>query len=100
MLVLNGAYTFAHDRARFRRAPAPSDAELVRLLDTLIRRITRTCACIGQTVGHRTRRLLTERVELGFIDLRNNRFTVPGRLLKIVLRDPFQANHCLNARTR
>jgi hypothetical protein len=39
MLVLDGAYTFAHDRARFHRASAPSNAELVRLLDTLIRRI-------------------------------------------------------------
>jgi hypothetical protein len=35
-LVLDGAYTFTHDRARFHRAPAPPDAELVRLLDTLI----------------------------------------------------------------
>ena len=42
MPVLDGAYTFTHDRARFHRAPALSDAELVRLLDTLIRRITRT----------------------------------------------------------
>lgn len=32
MLVLDGAYTFAHDRARFHHAPAPSDAELIRLL--------------------------------------------------------------------
>ena len=40
MLVLDGAYTFAYDRARFHRAPTPSDAELVRLLDSLSRRIT------------------------------------------------------------
>ena len=31
-----------HDRARFHRAPAPSNAELARLLDVLIRRIART----------------------------------------------------------
>ncbi len=50
MLVLDGAYTFTHDRARFHRAPAPSDAELVRLLDTLIRRITRTLVRAGVLV--------------------------------------------------
>ena len=42
LLVLDGGYTFAHDRARFHRAPAPSQAELQRVLDTLIARITRT----------------------------------------------------------
>jgi hypothetical protein len=50
MLVLDGAYTFTHDRARFHRAPAPSGAELVRLLDTLIRRITRTLVRAGVLV--------------------------------------------------
>ncbi len=50
MLVLDGAYTFTHDRARFHHAPAPSDAELVRLLDTLIRRITRTLVRAGVLV--------------------------------------------------
>ncbi len=50
MLVLDGAYTFTHDRARFHHAPAPSDAELVRLLDTLIRRITRTLVRAGMLV--------------------------------------------------
>jgi hypothetical protein len=50
MLVLDGAYTFTHDRARFHRAPAPSDAELVRLLDTLIVRITRTLVRAGVLV--------------------------------------------------
>ena len=42
LLVLDGGYSFAHDRARFHRAPAPLQAELERLLDTLIARITRT----------------------------------------------------------
>jgi len=50
MLVLDGAYTFTHDRARFHHAPAPSDAELVRLLDTLIRCITRTLVRAGVLV--------------------------------------------------
>ncbi len=50
MLVLDGAYIFTHDRARFHRAPAPSDAELVRLLDTLIVRITRTLVGAGVLV--------------------------------------------------
>ena len=42
LLVLDGGYTFAHDRAQFHRAPAPSQVELERVLDTLIARITRT----------------------------------------------------------
>ncbi len=46
----DGAYTFAHDHARFRRAPAPSDSELGGLLDTLIRRITRTLVRAGALV--------------------------------------------------
>ena len=37
MLVLDGAYTFTHDRARFQPMRRhPRDAELVRLLNTLI----------------------------------------------------------------
>ncbi len=47
MLVPDGAYTFAHDRARFHRASAPSQLELERLLETLIRRITRTLMRTG-----------------------------------------------------
>jgi hypothetical protein len=36
MLILDGACTFANDRVRFYRAPTPSDAQLVDLLDTLV----------------------------------------------------------------
>ncbi len=50
MLVPDGAYTFAHGQARFHRAPAPSEAELERLLDILIRRITRTLVRTGVLV--------------------------------------------------
>ncbi len=50
MLVLDGAYTFTHDRAQFHRTSAPSNAELARLLDTLIRRITRTLVRAGVLV--------------------------------------------------
>ncbi|MGK0190501.1 MAG: hypothetical protein ACI9R3_006329 [Verrucomicrobiales bacterium] len=41
-LVRDGADIFTDDTARFHRAPAPSQAELERLLDTLVQRITRT----------------------------------------------------------
>ncbi len=50
MLVPDGAYTFANGQARFHRAPAPSDLDLERLLDTLIRRITRTLVRTGVLV--------------------------------------------------
>ena len=50
LLVLDGAYTFTDDTARFHRAPAPSEAELERLLDTLVRRITRTLVRAGVLV--------------------------------------------------
>ena len=38
------------DQARFHRAPAPSDSELGQLLDTFIRRITRTVVRAGALV--------------------------------------------------
>jgi hypothetical protein len=50
LLVLDGAYTFTDDTARFHRAPAPSQAELEGLLDTLVRRITRTLVRAGVLV--------------------------------------------------
>jgi hypothetical protein len=50
MLVPDGAFTFAHDRARFHRAPAPSEAELEGLLETLVGRITRTLVRAGVLV--------------------------------------------------
>ena len=50
MLVPDGAYTFAHNCARFHRAPAPSEAELERLLETLVGRITRTLVRAGVLV--------------------------------------------------
>jgi len=50
LLVLDGAYTFTDDTARFHHAPAPSQAELERLLDTLVRRITRTLVRAGVLV--------------------------------------------------
>lgn len=50
MLVLDGACAITHDRARSHHAPAPSDAELIRLLNTLIRRITRTPVRAGVLV--------------------------------------------------
>lgn len=50
MLVLDGAYTFSHDRAQFHRARPPSDTEVKRLLDSLIPRITRTLVRAGVLV--------------------------------------------------
>ena len=46
-LVLDGAYTFTDDTARFHRVPAPSQGERERVLDTLIARITRTLVRAG-----------------------------------------------------
>ena len=54
LLVLDGGCTFAVDRARFHRAPVPSQAELERVLDTLITRITRTMVR-GWCTGRRSR---------------------------------------------
>ena len=42
LLVPDRAYTFEHGKPHFHRAPAPHPDELNALLDTLIRRITRT----------------------------------------------------------
>ena len=50
LLVLNSRYTFAHGPPRFHRAPAPSQAELERVLDTLIARIARTLVRAGVLV--------------------------------------------------
>ena len=47
MLVPDGAYSFERDRPRFHRIPAPSHDDLQRLLDALIRRITRTLVRAG-----------------------------------------------------
>ena len=51
ILALDGVYTFEHGCPRFHRAPAPDAAELERLLETLIRRITRTLVRSGALVA-------------------------------------------------
>ena len=51
ILALDGAYTFEGERPRFHRAPPPTALELERLLDTLIRRITRTLVRGGALVA-------------------------------------------------
>ena len=40
MLVLDGVYTFDHERPRFHRIKAPTQCELQRLLHTIARRVT------------------------------------------------------------
>ena len=47
VLALDGAYTFDGERPRFHRVPPPPPVELERLLDTLIRRITRALVRSG-----------------------------------------------------
>jgi hypothetical protein len=51
ILALDGVYTFDGTRPRFHRAPPPTALELERLLDTLIRRITRTLVRSGALVA-------------------------------------------------
>ena len=60
ILVLDGAYTFKHDKPHFHRAPAPSPTELRQLLDTLVARITRTLVRGG---------VLVEEAEQPYLDL-------------------------------
>ena len=60
LLVPDGAYTFEHRKPHFHRAPAPGPDELKALLDTLIRRITRTLVRAG---------VLVEQPEQPFLDL-------------------------------
>ena len=50
LLALDGAYTFEHGKVHFHRARAPYPGELEVLLDTLIRRITRTLVRAGVLV--------------------------------------------------
>ena len=50
MLLSEGAYTFTDNRPRFHRARVPTDADLSRLLDTLIHRITHTLIRSGALV--------------------------------------------------
>jgi len=50
LLVLDGAYTFIAGRPRFHRARPPTNDELERLLDTLIRRIVGTLTRAGALV--------------------------------------------------
>ncbi len=50
LLVLDGVYTFERARPRFHRTSAPASTELERLLDTLIRRITRTLVRAGALI--------------------------------------------------
>ena len=52
ILALDGVYTFERERPRFHRAAPPTVPELERLLDTLVRRITRTLVRSG---SHRAR---------------------------------------------
>lgn len=51
MLAPDGAYSFEQERPRFHRVQAPSHEELPRLLDLLIRRITRTLVRAGVRVA-------------------------------------------------
>ena len=51
LLVLDGAYTFAAERPRFHRARAPTNDDIERLLDALIRRIVRTLTRSGALVA-------------------------------------------------
>ena len=60
LLALDGVYTFEHGRAHLHRARAPYPGELEALLDTLIRRITRTLVRAG---------VLVEDPEQPFLDL-------------------------------
>jgi len=50
LLALDGAYTFAAGRPRFHRARAPTNDEIERLLDALIRRVVRTLTRAGALV--------------------------------------------------
>ena len=60
LLALDGVYTFEHARAHLHRARAPYPGELEALLDTLIRRLTRTLVRAG---------VLVEDPEQPFLDL-------------------------------
>ena len=51
LLALDGAYTFAVGRPRFHRARAPTNDEIERLLDALIRRVVRTLTRAGALVA-------------------------------------------------
>ena len=46
MLVPDGAWHFVNGKAHFHRTPAPTDADIERLLARLIRRVTR---CLPRT---------------------------------------------------
>ena len=50
LLVPDGAWTFPNGRARFHRARAPSQGEVKRLLEVLMRRIMRTLVRVGGLV--------------------------------------------------
>ena len=50
MLVPDGAWHFVNGKAHFHRAPAPSDADIERLLARLIRRVTRCLLRAGVLV--------------------------------------------------
>ena len=50
LLALDGAYTFAAGRPRFHRARVPTNDEIERLLDALIRRVVRTLTRAGALV--------------------------------------------------
>jgi len=51
ILALDGVYTFDGERPRFHRVAPPAGEELERLLDALIRRITRTLVRSGALVA-------------------------------------------------
>ena len=51
LLALDGAYTFATGRPRFHRARAPTNDEIERLLDALIRRVVRTLTAPADAGG-------------------------------------------------
>ena len=88
MLVLDGAYTFEHDKPHFHRAPAPSPTELRQLLDTLIARITRTLVRGGE---------LIEEPEHPYLDLELN--SPLEQLSAAAVRYPFAVGPLVGRKT-
>ena len=82
--MLDGAYTFAGDRPRFHRARPPTDDELERLRDTLIRRIVRMLTRSGTlVVGPEEQAALGQLAE-HVVSLRTNPPIKPGT------KDPYE----------
>jgi len=67
MLIPDGAYTFEYGEPRFHRVPAPTQAELVALLNRIVARITRQLERDG---------LLVADLEQPYLELRIRRTNV------------------------